>query len=165
MGGSIGTVGIQLGKLYGAEVTAVDSGPKLDMMRDLGADHVIDYTKEDFSKRGETYDVIFDVIGKGSFGRGMRVLKPNGRYLMANPKLGPLFRGMWISRTSNKRVISAMSGRESGHLNHLKELIEAGKLKTIIDRAYPLEQTAEAHQYVETGQKRGNVVIVVTPHD
>lgn len=161
-GGSIGTFGIQLAKHYGAVVTAVDSAAKLDMLRSIGADHVIDYKQEDFTKRGETYDVIFDVIGTSSFSGSIKSLKPNGRYLIANPRMSKMIRGMWTSRTSSKKVIFALAGRKTEDLIHLKELIEAGHLKTIIDKTYPLEQTAEAHRYVETGQKAGHVIISVT---
>jgi NADPH:quinone reductase-like Zn-dependent oxidoreductase len=160
-GGSIGTFGIQLAKYFGAEVTAVDSTEKLDMMRSIGADQVIDYTQEDFTKRGETWDVIFDVIGKAPFSRSIRSLKQNGRYLLANPRLVKMIRGLWISKTSSKNVIFEMTKHTAEDLIFLKELIEADKLKAVIDRRYPLEQTAEAHRYVETGQKKGCVVITV----
>lgn len=160
-GGSIGTMGVQLAKYWGTEVTAVDSAGKLEMLRSLGADHVIDYTQEDFTKSGRRYDVIFDVVGKNSFSGGIGLLKEKGIYLVANPKLSQIVRGQWISRRSGKKVIFEMTGRNNADLLFLKELIEEGKLKTAIDRHYPLEQTAEAHRYVETGQKKGNVVITV----
>ena len=158
-GGSIGTYGVQLAKHFGAEVTAVDSTKKLDMLRAIGADHVIDYTQEDFTKRGETYDVIFDVVGKGSFSGGIRSLEEKGVYLMANPRLLKMARGWWVSRNSSKKVIFETTAQKNEDLLILKELVEAGKLKAVIDRRYPLAQTAEAHRYVETGQKKGNVVI------
>ncbi|HEY7350037.1 MAG TPA: NAD(P)-dependent alcohol dehydrogenase [Ktedonobacterales bacterium] len=164
-GGSIGTFAIQLAKYFGAEVTGVDSAGKLDLLRSLGADHVIDYTQEDFTKRGETYDVIFDVIGKSSFSRSFRLLTPNGRYLLGNPPLSHRVRGQWTSRRSNKQVIpwAARTGSEYAEdSKFLTELIEAGKIHAVIDRCYPLEQTAQAHRYVETGQKKGHVVITVT---
>jgi NADPH:quinone reductase-like Zn-dependent oxidoreductase len=160
-GGSIGTFGVQLAKYFGAEVTAVDSTGKLDMLRSIGADQVIDYTQEDFSKSGETYDVIFDVVGKASFSGSIRSLKQNGFYLIANPRLSLMVRGLWTSMTSSKKVISQVAGHKTEDLIFLKELIEAGKIKTVIDRCYPLEQTAEAHRYVEKGHKKGNVVITV----
>jgi 2-desacetyl-2-hydroxyethyl bacteriochlorophyllide A dehydrogenase len=163
-GGSIGTFAIQLAKHFGAEVTGVDSTGKLDMLRSLGADQVIDYTQEDFTKSGETYDVIFDVVGKSPFSRSIRTLKQNGRYLLANPKLSQMVRGQWISTRSSKQVISATASQKTEDLMFLRELIETGKLKSVIDRRYPLEQIAEAHRYVETGQKMGNVVITVE-HD
>jgi NADPH:quinone reductase-like Zn-dependent oxidoreductase len=160
-GGSIGTIAIQLAKYYGAEVTAVDSTGKLDMLRSIGADHVIDYTQEDFTKSGETYDVILDVVGKSPFSGSIRSLSKNGFYLLANPRLSHMVRGRWTSMTSSKRVISGAASHKTADLLFLKELIEAGKLKTVIDRRYPLEQMAEAHRYVEKGGKKGNVVITV----
>ncbi len=163
-GGSIGTFAVQLAKYFGAEVTAVDSTAKLDMLTSIGADHVIDYTLEDFTKRGEIYDVIFDVVGKISFLRSNKALKLNGTYLLANPG-SQVVQGLWTSLTSSKKVIMQTASGTIADLIFLKELIEAGKIKTVIDRRYPLEQTAEAHRYVETGQKQGNVVITVDHDD
>jgi NADPH:quinone reductase-like Zn-dependent oxidoreductase len=160
-GGSIGTAGIQLAKYYGAEVTGVDSGKKLEMLRSIGADHVVDYRKEDFTKRGETYDVIFDVVGKSPYSRSIKILRENGRYLLANPKGGQKLRGRLTSMSSSKKVISRTSSYEKDGLEFLKRLIEAGKLTTVIDRRYPLEQMVEAHRYVEAGGKKGNVIITV----
>src|SRR6266568_1412057 len=163
-GGSIGTFAVQLAKYFGAEVTAVDSTGKLDMLRSIGADQVIDYTQADFTKSGETYDVIFDVVGKSSFSRSVRSLKHNGRYLLANPKLSQMVRGRRILRRSSKTVIpyAARTASETTEdFNFLKELIEAGKIHSVIDRRYPLEHIAEAHRYVDTGHKKGNVVITV----
>jgi NADPH:quinone reductase-like Zn-dependent oxidoreductase len=160
-GGSIGTIAVQVAKSFGAEVTAIDSTPKLDMLRAIGADHVIDYTREDFAKDGAIYDVIFDGVGKRTFNRSLISLKPNGIYLQANPAFSSIFRGMWISRRSSKKVITGFSTRKAEELQLLKELIEAGKVKTVIDRRYPLEQIVEAHRYVETGQKQGNVIIII----
>ena len=160
-GGSIGTFAIQIAKSFGAKVTGVDSTGKLDMLRSIGADHVIDYTQEDFTESGETYDVIFDVVGKSSFSRSVRSLNQNGRYLLANPRLSHMVRGLCTSRISNKRVIVGGTDFKTEDLIFLKELIEAGKLKSVIDRRYPLEQMAEAHRYVEKGHKKGNVVITV----
>jgi NADPH:quinone reductase-like Zn-dependent oxidoreductase len=160
-GGSIGTIGVQLAKYYGAEVTGVDSADKLDMLRSIGSDHVIDYTKEDFTKNSKTYDVIFDVIGKSPFSGSIKSLKPNGQYLIANIRPSLMIRGLWTSIRSNKKVILGMTNQKTEDLVFLKELIESGKLRPVIDRAYPLEQTAEAHRYVENGYKKGNVVIIV----
>jgi len=160
-GGSIGTIGIQLAKYFGAEVTGVDSTGKLEMLRSIGADQVIDYTQKDFAECGQTFDVIFDVAGKGSFARSIRSLKQNGRYLMANPGLAQMVRGGWTSMRSNKKVISGNVSYRSEDLVFLKELIEAGKIKAVIDRRYPLGRIAEAHRYVETGDKKGNVVVTV----
>jgi len=160
-GGSIGTIAIQLAKYFGAEVTGVDSMGILDMLRSIGADQVIDYTQEDFTKSGQTYDVIFDVVGKSSFSRSIRSLKQYGRYLIANPGLSQMVRGRGTSMTSSKKVIGGTADYKTEHLIFLKELIEAGKIKSVIDRRYPLGQIAEAHRYVETGNKKGNVVITV----
>jgi 2-desacetyl-2-hydroxyethyl bacteriochlorophyllide A dehydrogenase len=160
-GGSIGTFAVQLAKSYGAEVTGVDSTGKLDMLRSIGADHVIDYTQEDFTTSGETYDVIFDVVGKTSFSRSIQSLKPNGRYLLANAGLSQMVRGRWTSMTSSKKVILGAASYKPEDLHVLKELIEAGKMHSVIDRRYPLEHIAEAHRYVDTGHKKGNVVITV----
>jgi len=156
--GTIGTFAIQLAKYYGAEVTGIGNPNSLEMMKSLGADKVIDYTKEDFTKSDETYDVIFDVIGKSSFSYLVRSLKENGIYLLANTGARKVRKLM----TSGQKVIT---GKQLIYKNEdlifLKELIEAGKLKSAIDRRYPLEKIPEAHRYVETGQKTGNVVITV----
>jgi NADPH:quinone reductase-like Zn-dependent oxidoreductase len=160
-GGSIGTLGVQLAKSYGAYVIAVDSNRKLDMLSKIGADEVIDYTNEDYFNSGETYDVIFDIVGKGTFSRSIGLLKNKGIYLMGNPRMGERVRGRWTSMTSSKKVISKIAYYKVEDLIYLKELIEAGRIKTVIDRRYPLEQIVEAHRYVETGNKKGNVVITV----
>lgn len=160
-GGSIGTFGIQLAKYFGAEVTAVDRGDKLEMLRAIGADRVIDYTQSDFTETGDTYDVIFDVIGKSPFARSLRTLNPGGRLLLANPKLADFVRGPWVSGRSSKRVIAGTAVRTVEDLLFLKRLIEAGDLKTVIDRTYPLEEMAEAHRYVATGAKKGNLIITM----
>ena len=160
-GGSIGTYGVQLAKYFGCEVTAVDSTGKLDMLRTIGADYVIDYTKEDFTKNGQTYDVIFDVVGKSPFTRSLKSLNENGFYLIANPTPLKIIRGAWVSKNRSKNVILEMTKQKTEDLVFLKELIETGKIKSVIDRRYPLEQTAEAHEYVETGHKNGNIVITV----
>ena len=159
-GGSIGTMAVQLAKGRGAEVTAVDSTAKLDVLRSIGADRVIDYTQEDFTRLGQAYDVILDVVGKSSFSRSLRSLKPNGRYLLVNPGLSHRFRARW-TWTSGKQVIHGTGSQKAEDLLFLKDLIEAGKLKPVIDRRYPLERIAEAHRYVDQGRKKGNVVITV----
>jgi len=159
--GSIGTVAVQLAHYFGADVTGVCSTAKLEMVKSLGADKVIDYTKEDFTESNETWDVIFDTIGKSSFSRSKRALTKNGIYLLANPGLSEMVRGMWTSMTSSRRVITRLAKESAEDLIFLKGLIEAGKIRSVIDRGYPLEQMAEAHQYVEQGHKMGNVVITV----
>ncbi|MGY5876168.1 MAG: NAD(P)-dependent alcohol dehydrogenase [Candidatus Thorarchaeota archaeon] len=160
-GGTIGPYAIQFAKFFGAEVTAVDSTKKLDILRSIGADHTIDYTREDFTRSGKTYDVIFDVVGKSSYSGCIRSLKENGIYLITYPKLGRSIRGRWISRRGNKKVIGGTSTDSTEDLIFLRELIETGKIKSVIDRSYPLDQTAEAHRYVEAGGKFGNVVITI----
>ena len=167
-GGTIGPFAVQLAKEFGAEVTAVDSTGKLDMLRAIGADLVIDYTQEDFAKSGKTYDLILDVVGKSSFSGSIRSLKQNGRYLIADPGLSQMVRGRWTSmisslpgRQTGKKVMFGAAHPKTEDLIFLKELIEAGEIKSVIDSCYPLEQTAEAHRYVETGHKKGNVVITV----
>lgn len=160
-GGSIGTYAVQLAKLHEAEVTGVDKPGKLQMLRAIGADHVIDYTGEDFTRNGQTYDVIFDTIGGSPFPRSLGSLRENGAYLNANPGLLGGLRMRWAPGSSGKRVIPWTGGYTASNLRGLKELVEAGKIRPIVDRRYPLEQIVEAHRYVETGDKKGNVVITV----
>jgi NADPH:quinone reductase-like Zn-dependent oxidoreductase len=154
-GGSIGTFAVQLAKLYGAEVTAVDSAAKLDMLRSLGADQVIDYTQEDFTRSGKIYDVIFDVVGRSPYWRSLRSLNEGGFYLLANPPLSHIVRGPWTSMTGSKTVISQPASGTIEDLVYLRELVEARKIRTVIDRRYPLEQIVEAHTYVEGGANWG----------
>ena len=160
-GGNIGVMAVQLAKHFGADVTAVDSTEKLDMLRAIGADHVIDYTKEDFTKSGESYDVIFDLVHNSAYSRCVRSLKPNGRYLLVNPSLFSMVRGRWTSMTSSKKVVSKFASSKPEDLIALKELAEAGKIRAVIDRRYPLERAAEAHAYVDTGRRKGTVVLTV----
>ena len=164
-GGSIGTFAIQLAKYYGTEVTAIDSTAKLDMLRSIGADHVVDYTQEDFTKSGEIYDVIFDVVGTIRFSQGKRSITQDGTYLLANPIRGQLIRGPIARMTSSNKVIMQTASPTIPDLVFLRELIEAGTIKTVIDRTFPLEQIVEAHRYVEGGGKLGNVVITVGDND
>jgi NADPH:quinone reductase-like Zn-dependent oxidoreductase len=160
--GSVGTFAVQLAKYFGAEVTGVCSTTNLELVKSLGADKVIDYTKEDFTTSGETYDIIFDTVGKSSFSGSIRSLKKKGFYLRAaHMKLSPIVRGIWTSMTSSKKVIGGVASEKTEDLIFFKELIEAGKFKPVIDRRYPLEQIVEAHRYVDKGHKKGNVIITV----
>ncbi len=152
--GSIGTMAVQLSRYFGAEVTGVCSTTNLEMVESLGSDKIIDYTKEDFTKSGVIFDVILDVPGKSSISGSLRSLKENGIYLLANPSLLDMARGLWTSMTSSNKVIFEFASEKTEDLIFLKELIEAGKIKPAIDRCYPLEQTAEAHRYVESGHKK-----------
>ncbi|HEY9204704.1 MAG TPA: NAD(P)-dependent alcohol dehydrogenase [Candidatus Methanoperedens sp.] len=159
--GGIGSAAVQIAKYFGAEVTGVCGTPRLEFVKSLGADKVIDYTREDFTQNGETYDIIFDILGKSSFSRCKGSLKQNGRYLLASFKMKQLFQMLWTKVAGSRRVICAIAPGSAEDLVSVKELIEAGKIKSVIDRCYPLEQTAEAHRYIEKGHKKGNVVITV----
>ncbi|CAM4425705.1 NAD(P)-dependent alcohol dehydrogenase [Paenibacillus alkaliterrae] len=159
--GSVGTFAVQLAKYFGAEVTGVCSTANLELVKSLGADKVIDYTKEDFTKNGQIYDIIFDTLGKTSFSRCKSSLKQKGFYLLAVFHFPQLVQMLRTSIIGSKKVICAMSNDRKEDLIFLKELIEAGQIKSVIDRRYPLEQTAEAHSYVEKGHKKGNVVITL----
>ena len=161
-GGSIGTFSVQLARHLGAEVTGVDSAPKLDMLRAIGANHVIDYTKQDYTNDGQSYDLIIDVVGRRDVARRLKLLQPDGYYFLAYAGLSNIVSGKWASLTSNQKLRIESAGQTKEDLLYLKELIEAGILKPIIDRNYLLEQMAEAHRYAETGQKQGNIVITVT---
>jgi len=159
--GGIGSAAVQLAKHFGAQVTGVCGTPRLEFVKSLGADKVIDYTQEDYTQNGETYDLIFDVLGKSSFARSKDLLKENGRYLLASFKLKQLLQMLWTKITGGKRVICAIAPGSIEDLNAVKEHIEAGKIKAIIDKRFNLEQTAEAHRYIEEGRNKGNVVITV----
>ena len=160
-GGSIGTFGVQIAKAMGAEVTAVDSTIKEEMLRRIGADHFFDYTKEDFTKRGQTYDVIFDMVAKSSYSECVKALNPKGRYLMANPRMSDMLRSVLTSKFTDKTAIFVFAGEKEEELLALKEMIEEGKIQSIFDKIFPFEQAAEAHRRVETEQRLGPVVISV----
>src|SRR5574341_1341607 len=162
--GGVGTFAVQLARDFGAEVTGVCSTANLELVRSLGADKVIDYTKEDFTKSGETYDVIFDTVGKASYSGCLRSLKKDGTYLQAVSAPGISMRMRWTAMTSSRKLVGGGPPPKSEDLVFLKELIEAGKIKPVIDRVYPLEQIVEAHRYVDKGHKKGNVVITVEHH-
>ncbi len=157
--GGIGSMALQIAKNSGAEVTGVCGTPRLEMVKALGADKVIDYTKEDFTQSGETYDLIFDVLGKSSFRRSKKVLNKNGIYLLANFKSRQLLQALRTKIVGNKKVKCALSLEED--IDAIKELVDAGKIKSYVDRSFSMEQAAEAHDYVEKGLKKGYVVIAL----
>lgn len=162
--GSLGTYAVQLANYFRAEVTGVCSTTNLELVRSLGADKVIDYTTTDFSKSEDKYDIIFDTIGKSPFSGSVRSLKKKGFYVRAvHMSLAAMIHGLWTSLTSGKKVIGGVANEHLEDLIFLKELVEAGEIKPIIDRTYLLEQMVEAHSYVEKGHKKGNVAITV-PH-
>lgn len=160
-GGSIGTYALQLAKAQGVEVTGVDRANKLAMLQALGADHVIDYTQTDFTQTGVRYDAVIDIVGKSPFAGTLRALKPKGRYVLGNPNLPAMLRGKWTALTTDKQVTFDMANYQLDDIHFLKAQVEAGSLKAVIDRAFPLAATAAAHRYVDTGQKAGNVIITV----
>lgn len=159
--GCIGIFAVQLAKCYGLEVTAVDSTEKLAVLKSVGADRVIDYTKEDFTKTGEKYDIIFDVVGKNSYRKTLKCLNKNGYFLLANPSMFQIIRGKLTPFMTNKHIITSQPADFKKYLHLLKDLIEANKLTTVIDRTYSLEEIPQAHNYVESGQKKGHVVIKI----
>jgi NADPH:quinone reductase-like Zn-dependent oxidoreductase len=167
--GSVGVFAIQLAKHFGAYVVGVCSTANLDLVRSLGADEVIDYTKEDFSRAGRVYDMVFDTVGKSGFSRSLKSLKRGGRYVRVGGSgrllayAGEILRGMWMSATRSATLVGGVARSSAADLAFLKGLIEGGKLRTVIDRRYSLEQIAEAHRYVEAGHKKGHVVIAVRP--
>ncbi|MFK5978845.1 MAG: NAD(P)-dependent alcohol dehydrogenase [Rhizobiaceae bacterium] len=163
--GAIGTAAVQLAKHFGAHVTTVCSGANLELMKTLGADEVIDYTKEDFTKNGNSYNVIFETVGKSSFSAGVNSLTRNGTYIMAAGGLREMCQGLCTSLTSRRKVISGVMSETAEDLVFYRKLIESEKFIPVIDRSYPLEQIVQAHAYVDKGHKTGNVVITVGHDD
>lgn len=161
--GAVGTYAIQIAKVYGAQVTGVCSTTNLELVRSLGADRVIDYTQADFTRLGEKWDVIFDAVGKSSFPRCKGSLTPHGVYLMTVPTLGILWHMLWTRWFGSQKAIFAATGLTQTHekLAQLTAWIEAGQVRAVIDRSYPLDEIAEAHRYVERGHKKGDVVISI----
>ena len=159
--GAIGTYAVQLARYYGAEVTGVCSATNAEMVISLGADKVIDYTNEDFTKSDETYDFVFDVVGKTTFSQCKGILKQKGIYLENMLELKDILKMMWTSIIGGKKIKGGVSKESVENLNFFIDLIESGKLKPVIDRSFPLEKTAEAFKYVENGHKKGNVVITI----
>jgi len=165
--GSVGSAAVQLANYFGAEVTGVCSTSSVDLVKSIGADKVIDYTKEDFTKSGKTYDIIFDLVGKTTFSQCKNSLKQNGKFLQAAITLGIFPSVLWTSVFSKKKAMIMATGlrppaERTKDLNFTGELLEKGKIKPIIDRKYPFEQIVEAHSYVDDGHKKGNVVINVS---
>ncbi len=165
--GSVGVFAVQLAKHFGARVTAVCSTANLELVKSLGADEVVDYTREDFSKAGRVYDVVVDTVGHSGFARSLKSLKRGGFYVRVGgsgrllPMLGGILRGKCVSLTGAAKVVSGVADGIPADQSFLKELIETGKLRTVIDRRYPLGEIAEAHRYAEAGHKKGHVVIVL----
>lgn len=161
--GAVGAYAVQLAKYYGAEVTGVCSAVNSEWVKTLGASKTIDYTKEDFTQNGERYDVIFDTVGKRSFSQCKGSLTQKGVYLTTVPSLAVMAQMAWTAKIGSKKAVFVAAGLKQNKENliFLRELFEAGKIKAVIDRCYPLEQTAEAHRYVEIGHKKGNVVITI----
>lgn len=160
--GGIGTFAVQIAKALGAEVTGVCGTANIDLVKSLGADKVIDYTKENFAQSGEHYDVIFDTVGKSPYDDCVKALTYKGTYLSAvHLVFSRIIRGIWTSLTSTKKVIGGVARYSTKNLNYLKSLIESGKMRSTLDRIYTLETMAEAHAYVDKGHKAGNVAIIV----
>lgn len=163
--GGVGTAAVQLAKHFGADVTGVCSTANMELVRSLGASHVIDYIKEDFTQNGETYDVIVDTVGAAPFSRSKDSLKDGGRLLMVLAGLPDMLQIPWVSMTSNKKIIAGPAAVRAEDLRFLAGLAEAGEFKPVIDRRYPFERIAEAHSYVDTGRKKGNVIITLEHDD
>ncbi len=167
--GSVGVFAVQLAKHFGAQVTGVCSTRNLDLVKSLGADEVVDYTKQDFSGAGQIYDAVFDMVGKSGYSRTLKCLKRGGLFVQVGAYGGMLsilagmLRGMWVSMTGAAKVIGGVATAAPGDQALLKELVEAGKLRTVIDKRYSLDQIAEAHRYAEAGHKRGHVVVLFEP--
>jgi NADPH:quinone reductase-like Zn-dependent oxidoreductase len=163
--GGVGTAAVQLAKHFGADVTGVCSTANVELVRSLGANHAIDYTKEDFTEDGKTYDVIVDTVGTAPFSRSKGSLRQRGRLLLILATLPDMLQIPWVSMTSSKKVVAGPATGRAEDLRFLAELAEAGEFKPVIDRRYPLEQIAEAHNYVDTGRKKGNVIITLEHDD
>lgn len=159
--GSVGTYAVQLAKYFGAEVTGVCSTTNVELVKSLGADHVIDYTREDFTKNGEMYDVIFDAVGKSPYSGSIRSLKQEGIYLHALATPALIMRMRWTSMTTKKKLIGGTLNPKVEDLIFLKGLVKSGKIRPVIDRIYPFQEIIEAHRYVDRGHKKGNVVITI----
>jgi NADPH:quinone reductase-like Zn-dependent oxidoreductase len=158
-GGSIGTFAVQIAKSMGAEVTAVDIGFKEEMLRKIGADHFIDYTKEMYTDNAKKYDVIFDMVAESSYSASVKSLKSKGRYLLGNPRISCMLRSIFTSKFSDKKIVFVFAQEKISELTQLREMIEQGKISPVVDKVYPMEKVAEAHRKVETEQRLGSVVL------
>lgn len=163
--GAVGTAAVQLARHFGAEVTGVCSTSNLELVRSLGAHHIIDYTKEDFTQNGETYDIIVDTVGTAPFNRSKASLNEGGRLLMVLAGLPDMLQALWVSMTSSKKVVAGPAATRAEDLRFIAQLAETGVFKPVIDRRYSFEQIVEAHRYVDTGRKKGNVVIILEHDD
>ncbi len=159
--GAVGSAALQLAKSLGANVTGVCSTNQIDLVKSIGADHVIDYTKEDFTKNGEIYDVIYDSVNAISVSRSLKSLSPQGVMILSSAGMPEMIQGKWISKTSKIKVLTGVIRHSASAMAYLKDLIEAKKYKPLVDRSYPLEQLADAHAYVEKGSKKGGVSIII----
>lgn len=159
--GAVGSAAVQIARSLGAEVTGVCSTANIALVKSIGANRVIDYTKEDFTQNGETYDVIFDTVNALSVSRSVKSLSKNGIMILSAAGMPEMLRGFWISKTSNKKVLTGVISHKAADILFLQELIEKGQFKPVMEKTYPLEQIAEAHAYVEKGHKKGNVAIEI----
>ena len=160
--GALGTAAIQIAKFFGAEVTGVCSGVNVELVKSLGADKVINYKEEDFTKNGESYDIIFDTVGKTHFSNSVKSLNKKGFYLRAlHLEAKPILQGIWTNITSDKKIVGGVAKETIEDLDFLKELFEKGEYRAVVDKIYPLEEIVKAHKHVETGRKKGNVVITI----
>ncbi|MEM9718168.1 MAG: NAD(P)-dependent alcohol dehydrogenase [Bacteroidota bacterium] len=159
--GAVGSAAIQIAKSFGVKVSAVCSSRNFDLVKSLGADKVIDYTKEDFSKTEEKYDVVLEAVGKSSISQGLNALLPKGKLLLVSASFSKMFFGILASKLSGKEIIMGVDEENAAAMNYLRELVKKGQLKPVIDRRYPLEKVVEAHQYVDSGRKKGNVILAI----
>ncbi len=164
--GSLGTAGVQLAHYFGAQVTGVCSPSNIDLVKSLGAVRVIDYTKERISKFEESYNIVYDTVGKSPFSESINVLNEDGYYLRAiHYGLVPIIRGWWTKMTSSIKIVGGITIEHQEDLKFLAGIMEEGKFRPVIDKTYPLEQIADAHRYVDQGHKKGNVVVIINPND
>jgi len=159
--GAVGSAAVQLAKYFGANVTGVCSTANIDLVKSIGADTVIDYTNDDFTKNGESYDIIFDTVNTISVSHSLRSLNTNGIMILSAAEISEMLQGFWISMTNSRKVLTGVISHKAEDIIFLKELMESGQLKPVIDRSYSIEQIAEAHAYVEKGHKKGNVAIIL----